>query len=148
MGIVDWYTNDLNTEERTLTRDLLSVAIADKDFSEEEQKAILDICGSEGISATGLLDSIRDMRIGAKVLHSYDEKKKYLLHLIKMMSSDGKYPTLELHMIEVIAKRIDIKPVQILAFVLDEIKDGHISKDEGIAILDNFVRHFILIGIQ
>ena len=29
--------NDLNTEERTLTRDLLSVAIADYKFSEEEQ---------------------------------------------------------------------------------------------------------------
>ena len=29
MSIVDWFTNDMNTEERTLTRDLLSVAIAD-----------------------------------------------------------------------------------------------------------------------
>ncbi len=29
MGIVDWFKNDLNTEERTLTRDLLSVAVAD-----------------------------------------------------------------------------------------------------------------------
>ena len=28
MGIVDWFKNDLNTEERTLTRDLLSVAVA------------------------------------------------------------------------------------------------------------------------
>jgi hypothetical protein len=39
MGIVDWFTNDLNTDERTLTRDLLSVAIADHEFSDEEQKA-------------------------------------------------------------------------------------------------------------
>ena len=36
MGIVDWFTNDLSTEERALTRDLLSVAIADHEFSEEE----------------------------------------------------------------------------------------------------------------
>jgi hypothetical protein len=43
MGIVDWFTNDLSTEERALTRDLLSVAIADHDFSEEEQKTILKI---------------------------------------------------------------------------------------------------------
>ena len=27
MGIVDWFTNDLSTEERALTRDLLSVAL-------------------------------------------------------------------------------------------------------------------------
>ena len=37
MGIVDWFTNDMNIEERTLTRDLLSMAIADHDFNEEEQ---------------------------------------------------------------------------------------------------------------
>ena len=43
MGIVDWFTNDLSTEERALTRDLLSVAIADHEFSEEEQKTILKI---------------------------------------------------------------------------------------------------------
>lgn len=33
MGISDWFKNDLNTEERALTRDLLSVAIADHEFS-------------------------------------------------------------------------------------------------------------------
>lgn len=43
MGIVDWFTNDLSTEERALTRDLLSVAIADHEFSEEEQQTILKI---------------------------------------------------------------------------------------------------------
>ena len=147
MAIVDWFTNDLNTEERTLTRDLLSVAIADHEFSEEEQLAILDICSKEGISLVEMMDSIRDKDAGAKILHSTEEKKKYLLHLIKMMCSDGKFPSLELHVIEVIAKRLDIKPTQILAFVLDDIKDNHISKDEGIAIIDHFVRHYIIIGI-
>ena len=34
MGIVNWFTNDLSTEERTLTLDLLSVAIADQEFCE------------------------------------------------------------------------------------------------------------------
>ena len=56
MGIADWFTNDLNTDERTLTRDLLSVAIADHEFSAEEQKAIVEICNAEGISLVGLMD--------------------------------------------------------------------------------------------
>ena len=148
MGIVDWFTNDMNTEERALTCDLLSVAIADHDFNEEEQKTIMEICKAEGISMVEMMDSIRDKHAGAKIFHSIEEKKRFLLHLIKMMSADGKYPSLELHVIEVIAKRLDITPVQILSFVLDEINDGHISKDDGIAILDNFVRHYIIIGIS
>ena len=56
MGIVDWFTNDLSTEERALTRDLLSVAIADHEFSEEEQKTILEICETEDISLVETMD--------------------------------------------------------------------------------------------
>lgn len=147
MGIADWFTNDLNTDERTLTRDLLSVAIADHEFSDEEQKAIVEICNAEGISLVGLMDSIRDKHAGAKTLSSTEEKKRYLLHLIRMMSTDGKYPTLELHIIEVIAKRLEINPMQILSSVLDEISESHISKDEGFVIIDNLVRHYITIGV-
>lgn len=148
MGIVDWFINDLNTEERTLTRDLLSVAIADHEFSDEEQKVIIEICETESISLVQMMDSIRDKKSGAKLLHSTEEKKRYLLHLIRMMSADGKFPSLELHIIEVIAKRLEINPMQLLSFVLDEVNDNHISKDEGIAIIDSFVRHYIIIGLK
>ena len=147
MGIVDLFTNDLNTEERTLTRDLLSVAIADHEFSEEEQKTILDICETEGISMVEMMDSIREKELGAK-LHSTDEKKRYLLHLIRMMSADGKYPSIELHLIEVVAKKLEVNPMQLLSFVLDEINDNRISKDEGVVIINNFVRHYITVGFE
>ena len=49
MSIVDWFTNDLNTEERTLTRDLLSVAVADKEFTYNEKQVILETCMLEDI---------------------------------------------------------------------------------------------------
>ena len=60
MSIVDWFTNDLTTEERTLTRDLLSVAVADKEFNYQEKQVILETCVLEDISKTDLMDSIRD----------------------------------------------------------------------------------------
>ena len=148
MGIVDWFTNDLSTEERTLTRDLLSVAIADCEFSEEEQKMILEICEMEGISSVEMMDSIREKSAGEKKLRSTDEKKRYLLHLIKMMSADGKFPSIELHIIEVVAKKLEVNPMQLLSFVIDEINDNHISKDEGLVIINSFVRHFITVGFE
>lgn len=146
MSIVDWFTNDLNTEERTLTRDLLSVAIADKEFSGKEKKVILETCELEDISMTEMMDSIRDSKAGAKVMQSQEEKKKYLLHLIRVMAADGKYPSLELHIIEIIAKKIGITPVQMLSFILDEINDNNISKEEGLIILNHFVKHLVVIG--
>jgi uncharacterized tellurite resistance protein B-like protein len=148
MGIVDWFTNDLSTEERALTRDLLSVAIADHEFSEEEQKTILEICETEDISLVEMMDSIRDKKSGAKLLRSTDEKKRYLLHLIKMMSADGRFPSLELHIIEVVAKKLEVNPMQLLSFVLDEINESRISKDDGLVIINNFVKHYIAIGLE
>ena len=148
MGIVDWFTNDLSTEERALTRDLLSVAIADHEFSEEEQKAILEICETEDISLVEMMDSIRDKKSGAKLLRSTDEKKRYLLHFIKMMSVDGRFPSLELHIIEVVAKKLEVNPMQLLSFVLDEISEKRIGKDDGLVIINNFVKHYITIGLE
>jgi uncharacterized tellurite resistance protein B-like protein len=148
MGIVDWFTNDLSSEERTLTRDLLSVAIADHEFSKEEQKTILEICETEDVSLVEMMDSIRDKKSGAKLLRSTDEKKRYLLHLIKMMSADGRFPSLELHIIEVVAKKLEVNPMQLLSFVLDEISESRISKDDGLVIINNFVKHYITIGLE
>ena len=148
MGIINWFKNDLNSEERALTRDLVSVAIADHEFSEEEQKTILEICSQEGISTTELMNSIRDKKAGAKVLHTLDERKRYLLHLIRLMSVDGNYTFLELHLIEVIAKEIEVSPAQILSFIIEDVKDSNISKDDCITILDQFISYFIASGIR
>ena len=40
MGIVNWFTNNIESKERVLTRDLLSMAIADGEFMEEERQEI------------------------------------------------------------------------------------------------------------
>ena len=100
MGIVDWFTNKLDTEERILVRDLISIAIADKELSSEEQQAILEICEVEDITNVELMDAIRDGKTGSKVLHTLDEKKRFLLHLVRVMSADEKYPELEMHIID------------------------------------------------
>ncbi len=143
MGIVDWFTNKLETEERVLVRDLISIAIADKEFSSEEQQAILEICEVEDITKVELMDAIRDGKTGSKVLHTLDEKKRFILHLVRVMSADEKYPELEMHIIEIIAKKLDLKPLQIVAFVLDEIEDKNIRIDEGITIAHQFVNHLL-----
>lgn len=143
MGIVDWFKNDLNTEERVLTRDLLSVAVADKEFCDEEKSTIMEICQIEGISTTELMDSIRDQYSNAKLIDTLEDKKRYLLHLIRMMMSDGKYYAIELHVIAVISRRIDISPLQLISFILDEVNVGYISREEGVTVIDHFVRHFL-----
>jgi len=143
MSIVDWFKNDLNTEERVLTRDLLSVAVADKEFSDEEKRTIVEICQLEGITKVDMMDSIREENTGAKLLQSMEEKKRYLLQLVKIMMADGKYYALEIHVIEVLARKIEVSPLQLLSFILDEVNAGHISKEEGIRVIDHLIRLYL-----
>ena len=147
MSIVEWFTNDLNTEERTLTRDLLSVAVADKEFSDEEKEMILAICQMEDISTVKLMDSIREQGVGAKLLNDFEDKKRYLLHLVRMMMSDGRYLAIELHVIQVLSDKIGVTPMQLILFILDEINAGHISKEDGLMVIGHFVRHFLSLGV-
>ena len=89
------------------------------------------------------MDSIRDQYSNAKLIDTLEDKKRYLLHLIRMMMSDGKYYAIELHVIAVISRRIDILPLQLISFILDEVNVGHISREEGVTVIDHFVRHFL-----
>lgn len=146
MSIVDWFVNDLESEERILTKDLVSVAVADKEFAGDEMKTILDICKKENISDEDFINSIRGRETDIRPPQTLEEKKKYLLYLIKVMSVDKAYPMLELHIIEIIAKKLGISSIQLISFILDEIKDNNVSQEEGIVIIDKFVRHLIITG--
>ena len=146
MGITNWFINNLDSEERILTRDLLSVAIADKEFSEEERKTILEICMIEDISNVELMNSIRNQITTSNALLTQEDKKRYLLNLIRVMSADKNYYPLEMHIIEILAKKIGIPPLKLVLFLVEEIKDKNISQYEGLDIIEEFVRHLILTG--
>ena len=51
-GITKWFVNNLDTTERNLTRDLISVAVADGEFVGEEHEIIIEICLEEGMTLT------------------------------------------------------------------------------------------------
>lgn len=127
MGITNWFINNLDSEERILTRDLLSVAIADKEFSEEERKTILEICMIEDISNVELMNSIRNQITTSNALLTQEDKKRYLLNLIRVMSADKNYYPLEMHIIEILAKKIGIPPLKLVLFLVEEIKDKNIG---------------------
>ena len=146
MGITNWFINNLDSEERILTRDLLSVAIADKEFSEEEKKTILEICMIEDISNVELMNSIRNQITTSNALVTQEDKKRYLLNLIRVMSADKNYYPLEMHIIEILAKKIGIPPLKLVLFLVEEIKDKNISQYGGLDIIEEFVRHLIVTG--
>lgn len=106
MGIVNWFTNSLNKKERVLTRDLISMTIADGEFTESERQEILRICRDEGISETELMDSLRGEDI--KIPKTKEEKFSYIAHLIRVMNADGNCSPMEIHLLKVLANKVGI----------------------------------------
>lgn len=111
MGIVHWFSNDMDSKSRVLTRDLISMAIADGEFTESERLEILRICKEEGISEVELMDSLRGKDI--KIPQTKEEKYNYIAHLVNVMKADKHYSPLEIHTLKILANRI--------GFNLDEI---------------------------
>ena len=92
--------------------DLISMAIADGEFTEDERLEIMQICRKQGISEKELLDSLRGEDI--HIPKTQEEKFNYMSHLISVMNADGKCSPLEIHTLEILAKRIgfNLKEVQ------------------------------------
>lgn len=145
MGIVNWFVTDVESEDCLLTRDLLSVAVADKEIGEQELATIREICKEENISDVAFMDSIRETgnKPMAQCPNTLEGKKRYLLHLVKVMAVDGNYSALEMHIIEVVAKRLGVSAMQLLSFILDDIKEGNTGAQEGIITMDCLVKHLL-----
>lgn len=112
MGIVNWFSNNLEEKERVLTRDLISMAIADGEFTESERQEILRICKEEGISETELMDSLRGEDI--KMPKTKEEKFSYIAQLIRVMNADEHCSPMEAHLLKVLANRVGINVEEIL----------------------------------
>lgn len=143
MGLIHWFSNNLNTKERVLTRDLISMAIADGEFTENERQEILDICKQESISEVELMDSLRGKDIN--IPKTKEEKFDYIAHLINVMKVDDYCSPLEIRTLEVLGKQLGYNRMHILWVILTEIKQQVLSQDEGLKLLDCYISTAILL---
>lgn len=141
MGIVSWFTNDLESKERVLTRDLLSMAIADGEFMEEERQEIVRICHMEGISDKSLMNSLRGEDVHIPITE--EDRRKYVVLLIDVMKADNYYSQLELHMLKTLGERVGVSPMGIVSIITDEIKQGRLQQDIGLNLIDSFSKALI-----
>lgn len=141
MGIVSWFTNDLESKERVLTRDLLSMAIADGEFMEEERQEIVRICHMEGISDKSMMNSLRGEDVHIPITE--EDRRKYVVLLIDVMKADNYYSQLELHMLKTLGERVGVSPMGIVSIITDEIKQGRLQQDIGLNLIDSFSKALI-----
>lgn len=143
MSIVNWFSNNLDTEERELTRDLISMAIADGEFTEAERQEILRACEIEGISNAAFMDTLRGKDI--HIPKTEEEQRNYMTHLIRVMNADDFCSPMEIHTLEVLANHVGYRPMDIVSIILDEITNQRLTKDEGLDLLNSYVKTTLLL---
>ena len=137
MGIIHWFKNDLKKEERVLTRDLISMAIIDGEFKDEEVDEIERILKAEGISTKEMMDSLRGKDI--EIPFTEEEKRDYIIHLTNIMGIDNVYSPIEAHLLETLGKRVGFNQMQIISIILSAIRNNWLTNPNSIDMLDDFV---------
>ena len=145
MGLVNWFTNKNNDSDRILVRDLITIAISDREFTKDERETLLVICREKGISDVQLMNALRGetKNVGAKMPITIEGKRDYLSQLINLIYVDSDFSPLEIHALEIIAKGIGMDRMHIISVILDEIEKEKIPSKRGYKILKTIVDYFI-----
>lgn len=145
MGLLVKLFNEASDAEFKLAQDLVAIAMADGEISEEEKKMISAICQSEGISG----DVLKDCALGLdKDLHSEmparrRERAEYLTKLIRVMGVDGESSHMEIYLLEIIASKLGISHMELVSLVLMTATSRNFPGNVGTKALSSFLRNAI-----
>lgn len=147
MGIVNWFICKVDDPEATLISDLMAMAVADGEFTDEERNEMLRVCRENGITNTLLWNTLR----GEKITHTpeipqtEDEIKKHIGHLINIMAADDFCSPLEIHTLGIISQRMGLSQMEIIALMAGRVKAGHIEREREFAILESYIETAIAV---
>jgi uncharacterized tellurite resistance protein B-like protein len=145
MGLLVKLFNDASDAEFKLAQDLVAIAMADGEISEEEKKMISAICQSEGISGDVLKDSVLglDKDMHGEMPARRRERAEYLTKLIRVMGVDGESSHMEIYLLEIIASKLGISHMELVSLVLMTATNRNFPGNVGTKALSSFLKNVI-----
>ena len=91
-----------------LARDLMALAIADGDVTDEERKAISHICNMEGVNEIDFFNSLQEKNDNSTIEmpQTRKEKEDYLKKLILLIGADEYCSPEEAYLFQIVASKI------------------------------------------
>lgn len=145
MGLLVKLFNEASDAEFKLAQDLVAIAMADGEISEEEKKMISAICQSEGISGDVLKDWALglDKDMNGEMPARRRERAEYLTKLIRVMGVDGESSHMEIYLLEIIASKLGISHMELVSLVLMTATSRNFPGNVGTKALSSFLRNAI-----
>ena len=145
MGLLTKIFNDASDTDFKLAQDLVAIAIADDEISEEERKEIEKICRNEGISDETLSEFFVGLDSAGKcqIPQQRKERMEYLTKLIRGMCADGYSSYMEIYLLQIIASKLDVNHMELISLVLMTASRKYFAGDTGTRALASFLRNVI-----
>lgn len=145
MGLLNKLFSDTSNSGFKLAQDLVAIAMADGEISEEERKVIKEICQSEGIDDSiveGCLQG-RNCDTSSMIPLMHKDKTNYLRKLIQVMGIDGDCSHMEIYLLEIIASKMGISYIELMSLVLTTATPRYFEGNTGGKVLASFMKHVI-----
>lgn len=145
MGLIAKIFENSSDSEFKLAQDLVAIAVADGNISEEERLEIEKICQTEGISRETVNDCFFgfDQETVALVPVRHRDRVDYMSKLVRLMTVDGISAHMEIYLLQIIASKIGIGYLELVSLVLMTATKNNFPGDIGSKALKSFINNAI-----
>lgn len=128
-----------------LARDLMALAVADGEITNEEKDAISTICHLEGIDEEQLINNLQkaEEHFSIRVPESRKEKESYLRELILLIGADEYCSPQEVYLFQIIASKMGLNQMDVVGLFMLTTTHTYFNGDTGSKVLTSFLKNYI-----
>lgn len=145
MSLITKFITAVTEPQFMLARDLMALAVADGEVTEEEQEAISNICHIEGIDEEHLINNLQrnTEHFSLCVPQTRKEKEEYLRDLILLIGSDEYCSPQELYLFQILASKMGLNQMDIVGLFMVTATRTYFRGDIGSKVLSSFLKNSI-----
>lgn len=145
MSMITHFMGAVAEPQFILARDVLALAIADGEITQEEREAISHICHIEGVDEMTFMQTVQEGKEHFEVHmpQSRKEKEDYLRELILLIGADEYCSPQEAFLFQIIASKMGLSQMDVVGLFM--LNSNHINfrGDVGSKVLASFLKNYI-----
>lgn len=128
-----------------LARDLMALAIADGEVTNDEMEAISHICHLEGLDEKILIERLQnnEKKHNIRIPQNRKEKEDYLKNLIKLIGADEYCSPQEVYLFQIVASKMGLNQMDVVGLFMLTTTHTYFNGDTGSKVLTSFLKNYI-----
>ena len=145
MSLITRFINSVSEPQFILARDLVALAIADGEITEDERQAISRICNLEGVNESDFYNSMQQGNgpESVKIPQNRKEKEEYMKKLILLIGADEYCSAEEAYLFQIVAGKMGLTQMDVVGLFLSTATHANFKGDAGAKVLSTFLRNYI-----